>query len=303
MKNLSILICSFFILSSCSSDDSVNTNTNNNTTIDCTTVTSVFSINLNPNDCNVNIQNSLGVNSIYSESTSGTTRTIQVNNVANHNVGQFPNSGNPNTITAVNETFSMTTTPSIASSTTDAQGYTTGVLFSGVVIEPYTAERFNGNQNWVYNALQSTTNLGLDCNNAHVQPNGRYHYHGTPSAFSDVQNANGTSMIKVGYAADGYPIYYKYGYDASGNNIIAYESGYQLKSGARGGDGVTAPDGCYDGTFFQDYEHVAGSDLDACNGRMGKTPESNNEYHYIITDNYPSMPLCFSGTPDSSFQH
>ena len=118
-----------------------------------------------------------------------------------------------------------------------------------------------------------------------------------------MQNANGSAMVKIGYAADGYPIYYKYSYDDSGTNILAYESGYQIKSGSRGGNGTTSPDGCYDGTFFQDYEYVAGSGLDACNGRTGKTPESNSEYHYVVTDNFPSVPLCFTGTPDNSFSH
>ena len=35
----------------------------------------------------------------------------------------------------------------------------------------------------------------------------------------------------------------------------------------------------------------------------GKTPESDNEYYYVITDNFPSTPICFSGTPSSDFIH
>ncbi len=84
-------------------------------------------------------------------------------------------------------------------------GYTFGVLFSGVAVDPYTGEFFEGsngiNMDWNITTLQSTRSLGLDCNNAHVQPTGRYHYHGSPSKYiEDLGIANGTQMVKVGYA-------------------------------------------------------------------------------------------------------
>lgn len=293
------------LIISCSSDD----NDDTTQTLDCTNTTSVFAINLDPTDCNVDIQTSLGVTSMYSESVTGTTRTISINGIANHNVGVFPNSGNPNTISVASSTYSTTTNPTLAANSTNGQGYTTSVLFSGVDVDPYTAEFFQGtsgtNTNWNITALQSTRDLGLDCNNAHVQPTGKYHYHGTPSQYiDDLGTANGSQMIKVGYAADGFPIYYKYGYADDDTTIVAYTSGYELKTEERGGDGSSAPDGCPDGYYFQDYEYVSGvSDLDECNGRTGKTPESASEYYYVITDNFPSVPLCFSGTPDNSFHH
>lgn len=302
-------LAAVFLLISCASSDDDGVNNPDNQTLDCNNTTSVFKINLEASDCSVNIENQLNTTSVYTESISGTTRTITVNGVANHNVGVFPNSGNPNAIDVVSQTFSMTTTPQQASIVRYGQGYTTAILFTGAVVEPYTAEFFVGsngiNMDWNITTLQSTTSLGLDCNNAHVQPTGRYHYHGTPSAYIEDLGANsGNAMVKVGYAADGYPIYYKYGYAADGVTIVTHESGYQLKTEARGGDGFSAPDGCPDGYYFQDYEYVSGiSDLDECNGRFGKTPESDNEYYYVITDNFPSMPLCFKGTPDASFNH
>jgi len=314
MKNLfNILILLIAITSismACSNDDDTSQTDNGGDSItDCSNTASVFTINLDTSGCTVDIATVLGVSSMYAESISGTTRTIDINGVANHNVGVFPNSGNPNTISEALESFTMTTTPSIATNITGGQGHTFGVLFSGVAVDPYTAEFFVGstgitNMDWNITTLQSTRSLGLDCNNAHVQPTGRYHYHGTPNQYlNDLGTADGTQMVKVGYAGDGFPIYYKYGYADDGATIIEYISGYQLKTEARGGDGITAPNGCPDGYYFADYEYVSeASDLDECNGRFGKTPESDNEYYYTITDNFPSSPLCFSGTPDDSFR-
>lgn len=281
---------------------------NDSNSIDCTNTMSVFTINLDPTDCMVDIQTTLGIVSQYSESVSGTVRTVSINGIANHNVGTFPNSGNPNTISSALETFTMTTNPQLATNVTYGQGHTFGVLFSGVAVDPYTAEFFQGtngtNMNWNITTLQSTRSLGLDCNNAHVQPTGRYHYHATPNRYiDDYFTADGSQMIKVGYAGDGFPIYYKYGYNDGGTTIVEFSSGYQLKTTERGGDGLSAPDGCPDGYYFQDYEFVDDiSGLDQCNGRTGKTPDSDSEYYYVITDNFPSSPLCFSGTADSSFR-
>ncbi|MEM9361745.1 MAG: YHYH protein [Bacteroidota bacterium] len=274
---------------------------------DCANPSSIFTINLDPAACNVDIETELGTSSLYSESISGTTRAITVNGVANHLVGEFPNSGNPSTIATTIENYSMTTEPELAANVTTGQGYTTAVYFSGVVGEPYTAEYFIGsdgtvNRDWNMTTLQSERNLGLDCNNAHVQPTGRYHYHGTPSNYISLEGIDGTEMVKVGYAADGFPIYYKYAYADDGATLVELSSGYQLRTTERGGDGTSAPDGCPNGLYFQDYEYVDGvSSLDECNGTFGKTPESDNEYFYVITDNFPSSPLCFSGTPDASF--
>lgn len=274
---------------------------------------SVFSIQLNASDCSVDIENSLGVTSSYVENVSGTTRTITINDIPSHNVGTFPTNtdrriGNPSSISAQSNSYSMTTTPAVANNTTTGQGWVNGVLFSGVGIEVYTAESFTGftgqtNREWNRNALQSVDDLGLDCNNAHVQPTGQYHYHGLPSAFGSDLQVNGTQMVKIGYAADGFPYYYLY-YDNGNGNIVQAQASYELKGGDRGGDGISAPSGAHDGEYFQDYEYVAGSgDLDECNGRFGPTPDAQGgEYYYVVTADFPSFPLCFSGTPDDSFR-
>lgn len=265
-----------------------------------------YNIQLNPDDCDIDIEKKLGTSSIYQEEIDEKKglRKITINSVASHKVGAFPNSGNPNTIKEQKMSFSIPLKPEVAKSTTTAQGFDSGVLFSGVNIDPFTAEFFIGsdgrmNPQWNITTLTSTENLGLDCNNAHVQPTGKYHYHGTPSAYLFELGADGKEMVKVGYAADGFPMYYKYGYDDQGS-IVTHESGYRLKQGDRPGDGKTAPDGTYNGRYFNDYLYVGGvSELDACNGRWGRTPESDNEYYYVITDNFPSVPLCFTGTPSN----
>ena len=289
---------------SCSDQSDEPIDDNNEEALICDTNT--FFIRLDPSECAIDIQNNLSVSSLYSESL-GTERTIQTNSIPNHKVGMFPNSGNPNTISVVDFEYQTSLSPTKGSSSTSAQGYTFGILMSGVSIDPFTAEYFKqsnneSNRDWNITTLTNAVNLGLDCNNAHVQPSGKYHYHGTPSAMLSELDNNGETMIHVGFAADGFPIYYKY-VEIEGA-ITTAESGYSLKEGERPGDGNSAPDGCYDGTYFQDYEYVSGTSvLDACNGMTGKTPDSESEYFYVITDNFPSAPLCFTGTPDNSFRN
>ena len=275
----------------------------------CTEVNSTFTINTDPTTCTVDIQAKLNTASVYEEVIEDNKRKITFNNIANHPDGAFPNSGNPNTISAKTHQVEAPLNPVIAASFTSAQGYDFGVFFSGVAIDPFTAEFFrNGgkvNRSWNETTLTTAVNLGLDCNNAHVQPTGESHYHARPTAFIEqlTSEQTPTEMVKLGYAADGFPIYYKYGYDTNGV-LVEFESGYRLKEGSRPGDGVSAPEGCYDGLYFQDYEYVAGiSALDQANGRMGKTPESEHKYYYVVTDNFPSSPLYFRGTPDPSFIH
>lgn len=266
---------------------------------------STFSIHLDAATC----QEESNYKSEYAESVDSLNelRTIVSNSIPNHTTGAFPNSGNPNTIQPQNHSYSLELQPKYIGKVTQGQGYSFGVLLNGVEVDPYSAEFFKGlkgvNREWNINALTSAVNLGTDCNNAHVQPTGKYHYHGTPTAYLEELNSDGTKMVKMGYAADGFPIYYKYGYSESGE-IIELQSGFQLKSGNRPGDGKSAPNGAFDGTYFQDYEYNSDlSSLDECNGRFGKTLESENEYYYVFTDNFPSSPLCFMGVPSKDFKH
>ncbi len=304
LAGLYLLLINLFYLTACDKSEEVTTIIS---TTDCTP-TSTFRINLDPGDCTV----SLSIDGTFSMTTnaSADTRTITSNSIPNHSVGQFPNSGNPNTIRAINQNYVMDLTPTLAGSKTyltrnGMPAYTFGVLLNGIELDPIAAEWFEGtsgrNLNWNKTVFSTNVNLGEDCNNAHVQPSGKYHHHGTPSVFIEELGADGSQMVKMGYAGDGFPIYYKYVYDSDGSVRIA-KSGYQLKTTERGGDGSSAPSGCPDGTYVQDYEYVSGiGDLDECNGMTGKTPESESEYFYVVTDTWPSSPMCFSGNPASDF--
>ena len=97
-----------------------------------------YTINLDASQCDIDIQEKLNTKSVYEEKISlkKQVRTITINHIANHQVGVFPNSGNPNRIKPFKFSKSIPLNPQIASHPTIARGYDTGILFSGVSIEP-----------------------------------------------------------------------------------------------------------------------------------------------------------------------
>lgn len=267
-------------------------------------------------------------NAVFSNTTSnavceevdGAVRYFYSNSLPDHSTGTFPNTGNPHTISAQQLSLTMCAFPQTNSQLTYLdQGsgqcpyWEFGIASNGLILDPIAAEYFENpntgqlNRDWNLNALSSNNNLGLDFNDAHVQPSGKYHYHGFPSSLESTFGISaGSHSPLVGYAADGYPIYGKYVYsdpnDAS-SAIVELNSSYQLKSGTRPGNGVTAPDGPYDGTYTQDYEYVSGlGDLDECNGRTAVTPEfPNGTYYYVLTTDFPVIPRCLVGNADMAF--
>lgn len=269
----------------------------------------------------------LAFNPQISISENGSNRIITSNNIPQHKVGKFgkgKGSLNPNKITEQNETYTVTMTPVKNNSltallSTNGSGpkagpqYSFGVLLNGVELDPIAAEPFphegmmSPNVNWEWNLEALNVDLGLDCNNAHVQPTGKYHYHGQPTLYLQNANIPNNAMTLIGYAADGFPIYYKYAYqDAQNSNspIMEMSSSYKLKEGSRPGDGIEAPCGDYDGVYSNDYEFQFGlGDLDEANGRVGVTPEyPEGTYYYVLTDEFPSIPRYFVGTPSNDFK-
>jgi len=254
-------------------------------------------------------------------SDSGSFKTLTGNGIPDHVVGTFPNPGNPNTISEQSISYTIPGSPSKTTTASDMQEF--GVFLNGIKLERDTAERYagTGGGNWSYEAITpglemggsvgddtqraiSENWLGSDCNNSHVQPTGQYHAHGLPEAYvQQLLQATPDSMVLAGYAADGFPMYLRYGYvdaaDASsGLKVITHS--WEVRSGTR----ADGPGGAYDGTFREDWEYVESSgDTDECGGRTGPTPEfPSGTYHYYITDDYPYIPRCVFGTPDSSFR-
>ncbi|MEZ0275073.1 MAG: YHYH protein [Roseimicrobium sp.] len=232
----------------------------------------------------------------------GDTRIARSNGMPDHQPGQFPNRGNPNGLSPQLYEFRMTTKPQAAGRPTPARGAWFGVAVNGVPFEPGTAETWNGDRRWTYEALGGFINLGLDQHHAHVQPTGAYHYHALPTGLITKLGGDGKTMRLIGWAADGFPIYTDFGHtNASdpGSPLKKMRSSYQLKKSTRDG----GPGGKPDGRFTSDFEYVpAAGDLDECNGRTGVTPEyPQGTYYYCITEDFPWISRLWHGTPDPSF--
>lgn len=227
-------------------------------------------------------------------------RTIKSNGLPNHPTGEFPNAGNPNTISAQTYSFTLPVSPiRSGTATTYNVPQPFGIAVNGVKIDPFAAEWYDNDatSGWQLAALANP--LGFDDNNAHVQPNGAYHYHGVAPALITAQDR----PLLIGWAGDGFPIYGPYGYEDPsdpGSPVVELHSSYRLKTGER----RSGPGGVFDGTYIEDYEYVADSgDLDECNGRVGITPEHpEGTYHYVATTEWPSYGRCFAGEIADSFR-
>lgn len=221
----------------------------------------------------------------------GAYRYINSNGIPDHKTGAFPNSGNPNSISAQSHKYRVPLNPEKTKYAV-AQNGVIGVALNGIPFEPGTAEcygqargsRPNPNCEWREEAIINRRGkLGLDSSNAHVQPNGTYHYHGVPHGLLDI--LSGADLVHVGYAADGFKLMVS----RSGK----YKPSYRLKDGTR----RSGPGGAYDGTYTADYAFVAGEgNLDQCNGT-----DVNGEYAYFVTEDFPFAPRCMKGTVDNSF--
>jgi hypothetical protein len=245
---------------------------------------------------------------------SSTSRVLASNGIPDHAVGTFPNAGNPNTISAQTVAATYTLTPTYNGTATVLGGPrgATGYVLNGVKVDAGTAgscpasatattscSLVDNSGAWSIEALgQDTFNFGEDTNNAHVQPGGAYHYHGMPEGFITLRGGGPTKMTLVGWAADGFPIYARYGYSTATDASSALKvvtGSYVLKTSVSATRPATTLIPL--GTFAQDWEYSAGAgDLDECNGRVGVTPEfPNGIYHYYATDSYPYFQRCIKG--------
>lgn len=263
-------------------------------------------------DSTPNNSASVSITSTSSWVCSGTKRVLSANGIPDHEVGTFPNANNPNTITAQSISASYTLTPTEANKATTLGGPagTIGYVLNGVKIDAGTGGTCNDTGstcdlggrvgNWNIEALgQTSFNFGTDMNNAHVQPNGEYHYHGLPENFITKLGGDSSKMTLIAWAADGFPIYARYGYSEANDAASPLKSmtgSYQHVSSVSTSRPAVSTYPL--GTFGQDWTYVAGSgDLDECNGRFAVTPEfPEGIYHYYATDTYPFFQRCVKGT-------
>jgi hypothetical protein len=234
---------------------------------------------------------------------SGQYRVFQVDSLPDHSHGRFPNPGNPHEITPQAEVYRIPLNPTPLDSFRPVGMGAFGLALNGILFEPAAAEFWQNNRRsgWQYEALGHHLDLGEDANHAHVQPTGKYHYHGVPTGL--VENQGGIEKpALLGYAADGYPLYSHWSYtnpQDSNSPLTPLQSSYRVKAGAR----PSGPGGNYDGKFVQDYEYVAGlGDLDEANGRFGVTPDHpEGTYYYVITPTFPFIPRHWKGQPGPEF--
>ena len=226
---------------------------------------------------------------------SGNTRTIVTNALPNHETGLFPNSGNPNTISAQSNRYEYPTNPAYRGAA--AEVHVPGVAVNGVKFEPGTAETVTcvTGETYRVEGLQDTFNLGMDFNNAHVQPTGAYHYHGLSDLLAEVHHHSGGELVHVGFAADGYLIYisttgtYRPSYQLTGS--LRTGNDCQVSLGGRQGSYVVVGGTTPDGTYTSDWEYISGhGELDECNGTF-----IEDQYIYVITNEFPYISRCLNG--------
>lgn len=224
------------------------------------------------------------------------------NAIPNHDFNDGANAF-PNHVAEQDDRFETTTSPQKADSTTALSlAYDNAILLNGVKVDLLAAGCFGVGDGkvgcndistpWRYDPMHPENGFNVDSHNAHAQGDGTYHYHGSPFALFADDSSQASPVI--GFAADGFPIYGSYIETNSGFRKVL--SSYRLKSGERP-SGEGNPGGQYNGQFRDDYEYVPGlGDLDECNGMT-----LNDEYAYYITDAFPYVIGCFSGSVDETF--
>jgi hypothetical protein len=144
------------------------------------------------------VQGNVAWQSSYSNTESGSTRTITTNDLPSHSTGVFPISSkdpaytydrNPNSIKAQNLTYSLSNKPTF--STLTCMGGQVGVMLTGVAL-------FNGFDAGGRDAGAWEIQDGCG---GHPEKQGEYHYHTLSSCIKDI----GVNTV-IGYALDGFPI-------------------------------------------------------------------------------------------------
>jgi len=188
---------------------------------------------------------------------------IEANGIPAHEFGPFPNAGNPFAVRPQRHRFVVSAAPVPLAVPIPIRFVEFGVALNGVPFDP-AGPFWNGDNRsgWQFEVMSATArrHLGLDDNDAHTQPGGAYHYHGVPQGYlreRGIGDEPGPRMVHLGYAADGFPIYWRWGHavaDDPTSPLVELASGYRLKSGPR----VGGPGGRHDGSLRRPVRGDAG---------------------------------------------
>lgn len=268
--------------------------------------------------------------SVYYEYIEGNLRKIYTNNFPDHDycynsVNQMPSQTHHDFGVDLNPTLANDITSVVRDNGRPARYF--GVAKNGVIFAPAPAAPFifedqnTGEFNWDW-VFEPTNNqgsgpevVGLDCASAHTGGQG-YHYHGNMFSYveNEISGISTTSeipdtILHIGWAADGFPILYRFGPDQDGN-IKELLPSFQLRQGVRPGDNITEPCGAYTGKYTRDYEYLCGKgDLDECNGIQSSVTISTVngmqtfQYFYVITSSFPQIPRCLMGNASEDFEN
>ena len=258
----------------------------------------------------MDLTRSLGFDSSIEVTTTANSCSLVSDNIPNHDFNDAT-ARFANQVSEVNRTFNIPRNPVLGTPTALRQQTWDAVMLNGVVLDLLSAGCYrpndlgadangnvaigcNVNDAWLMDPLGTQGGFGVDQHNAHTQPDGSYHYHGNPYAMFD-ENPGPDGSPVIGFASDGFPIYGSYFLDAATGSVRKAVSGYRLRAGNRP-TSATDPGGAYDGTYIDDFEFAGTDDLDECNGMT-----VGGQYGYYVTDSYPWVLGCHSGTVDASF--
>jgi hypothetical protein len=108
---------------------------------------------------------------------------VKSKGVPSHFYGPF--SGNPNTVSQQDHIFRIPLVPVDNAVPEPIPMQKVGVAINGIPIDLLSDEYYKNKGRWRLAVHPNSGSFGLDKHNAHVQPNGTYHYHATPSGILD----------------------------------------------------------------------------------------------------------------------
>jgi hypothetical protein len=168
----------------------------------------------------------------------GNVRRIRANGIPDHAPGRFPNAHNPNTIQPQSYNYTVPVKPEKQAQPAAFRMQPFGIAVNGVVFDPFAAEWWRGDPNsgWQYEPQSGAIDLGLDEHNAHVQPNGAYHYHGIPNglleALAAAAKPHDAARLGRGWFSHLRPAG-SHGRKRCQSPLKTMKSGHVIKSGAR----------------------------------------------------------------------